>query len=455
MSRVDPDLTPDAIAAFAQEAYVYAYPMLVAYAFFHGQIMGPDAPEKQAVNRFTHFRTLSSPTLNNTIPWVNTDTLYSAVWLDLRADPMVLSTPDFEPHRFHDIQACDWYTMAFVTRGTRDRGNGAATYLFTGPDWTGETPAGVDEVIRAESWFVKMFARVVVEGPGDETAIHALQDRYQLRPLSEFLGTAPPPAPAKVAFPAPDPEGFRDRAFFEQPTPAFIPYLNFLLTLAAVHPSEAALFERFGMIGIAPGAAFDPAALTPEQSAAIQAGIDAGLARIKARLAHLDDPINGWVYPLDLRGGRDVLAGSFDAHLRRAVLARFAIWGPPAEEVVYMSVEVDADGLPLDGAKAYALRFDRPPPARGFWSFTVYDAASRLLVAHPSGRYKLGDRDRDMVRGEDGSLTLYFQGEAPADAPLANWLPTPPGRFQVVGRLYWPEAELLDKRYLPPPLTVR
>ena len=120
-----------------------------------------------------------------------------------------------------------------------------------------------------------------------------------------------------------------------------------------------------------------------------------------------------------------------------------------------MSVEVDGDGRPLDGAKAYALRFDRPPPARGFWSFTVYDAASRLLVAHPSGRYKLGDRDRDMARGEDGSLTLYFQGAAPTDAPLANWLPVPQGRFQVVGRLYWPEAELLDKRYLPPPLTVR
>ncbi|MBH9796818.1 DUF1254 domain-containing protein, partial [Clostridioides difficile] len=83
-------------------------------------------------NRFTHFRTLSSPTLNNTIPWINTDTLYSAVWLDLRAEPMVLQVPAFEAHRFQDIQGCDWFTMALFTRGTRDVGNGARTYLLAG-----------------------------------------------------------------------------------------------------------------------------------------------------------------------------------------------------------------------------------------------------------------------------------------------------------------------------------
>jgi len=452
-SPVDPALAADEIAAIAEEAYLYAHPMLVAYAFFHGQVLGPDRPEKQAVNRFTHFRTLSSPTLNNTIPWVNTDTLYSAVWLDLRAEPMVLRTPAFEDHRFHDIQANDWYTMAFVTRGTRDRGNGARTYMFAGPDWRGEAPAGVDEVLVAESWFVKLFARVVVEGPGDETAIHALQDDYRLEPLSAFLDRERPPPPPIVDFPKPDPAGFRDRAFFEIPTPAFIGYFNFLMTLAAVHPSEAALFRRFARIGARPGAAFDPDELSPPEVAAIQQGIDAATAKIRARLARLDEPVNGWVYPLDLRGGRDVLAGSFDAYLRRAVLARFAIWGPPAEEVVYMNVETDACGAPLDGAaQAYQLRFEAPPPARGFWSFTVYDAATRLLSAHPSGRYKLGDRDREMVRGPDGSLTLYLQHQAPANAPQANWLPVPQAPFQVVGRLYWPEAELLDRRYRPPAL---
>jgi hypothetical protein len=76
-----------------------------------------------------------------------------------------------------------------------------------------------------------------------------------------------------------------------------------------------------------------------------------------------------------------------------------------------------------------------------------------LLVKHPSGRYKLGDRDRNMVKDKDGSLTLYVQHESPGSTHEANWLPVPNGPFQVVGRLYWPDQELLDKRYLPPALV--
>lgn len=447
---IDETLNADEIAAIAAEAYLYAYPMLVAYGFFHRQVMGPEAPEKQAFNRFTHFRTLSSPTLNNTIPWINTDTLYSAVWLDLRAEPMVLQVPAFEAHRFQDVQGCDWFTMALFTRGTRDVGNGARVYLLTGPDWRGDPPPGIDEVISSDGFIVKLFARIVVEGPGDEAAIAALQDQYRLSPLSAVLGRPAPPAPPEPDWPTPAPSGFRG-PFFEQPSPDFIASFNFLMSLARVHPDEAALFQRFKRIGVAPGAAFDAAALSPDQAAALQRGIDQSRARILHKLAHLDDPVNGWLYPLDLRGGRDVLAGSDDAHLRRAAAARFAIWGPQAEEVIYMSAEVDADGQPLDGARsAYQLRFDRAPPAKGFWSFTVYDAATRLLVAHPSGRYKRGDRDRDMVRGENGALTLYLQHQPPTPEHEANWLPVPDRPFQVVARLYWPDPALLERRYRPP-----
>lgn len=449
---IDPTLPMAEIKAIAEEAYLYAYAPLVAYAFFHRQVAGPAAPERQALNHFTHFRELASPTLNNTIPWVNTDTLYSAVWLDLRAEPFVLTNPAFEPHRFHDIQANDWYTMCFVTRGTRDVGNGSRTYLIAGPDWSGEKPEFVDEVIVSESWIVKLFVRVVVENDGDVAAIHKLQDQYELRPLSAALGQPAPEAPPLVLL-APERELFVG-PFYECPTPAFIRVLNAILLFAAIHKSEVALFERFGRIGIAPGAAFDEHDLAPEQSTAIQAGIDAARARIAARLARLGEPINGWTYPLDLRGGRDVLAGSADAFLRRAVLAKYAIWGPPAEEVVYMNCDVDAGGALLNGDGAnYTLRFDTPVPAKGFWSFTVYDAETRLLSPHPSGRYKRGDRDRDMVRGADGSLALYLQNDEPSPELRANWLPVPRKGFQVVARLYWPEREVLTLAYKPPPIV--
>lgn len=450
--QIDNELTSQEVTNIAEEAYLYACPLLIAYGFFHRQVTGPAAPERQALNRFTHFRELASPTLNNTIPWVNTDTLYSAVWLDLRAEPFVLTNPAFEPHRFHDIQANDWYTMCFVTRGTRDVGNESRTYLIAGPDWKGEKPNFVDEVIVAESWIVKLFVRVVVENDNDAPAIHALQDQYQLRPLSAALGESARTSPP-LDLPAPEKDLFAG-AFYECPTPSFIRVFNAIMPMATIHPSERDLFARFARIGAGPGASFDEHALSPEHAAAIQRGIDAARKRIAARLAKLGDPINGWTYPLDLRGGRDVLAGSSDAFMRRAVLAKYAIWGPAAEEVVYMNCDVDADGAKLNGDGAtYTLRFDGPVPAKGFWSFTVYDAETRLLAPHPSGRYKRGDRDRDMVRGADGSLTLYLQNEAPSAELAANWLPVPRKGFQVVARLYWPNEEVLSLAYKPPPVV--
>lgn len=443
---VIPAETTSAARAIAEEAYVYAYPMLLGYGFFHAQIAGPQSAEAQAVNRLTHFRRLGSPDFNNTIPWINTDTPYSAAWLDLRAEPMVLQTPAFCPHRFQNIQLNDWYTHNVANKGTRSPGNGAARYLIAGPDWQGAIPRGINEVLRAETWIVKLVARIVLEGPYDYPNIHALQDRYRLAPLSAFLGTPPPPAAPAIDFPLPTAKGF-----FEIPSAAFIPYFNFLLQHCAIHPSERDMFERFATIDIGPGQSFDADRIAPDVRLAIDAGVNDGHARIMERLGHLCPPINGWQYPLDLRGDRGMMAVDRDSYLRRAVAARYAIWGPAKEEVVYMVAETDAGGEPLDGSRhGYVLDLPDAPPAHGFWSFTVYDAKTRLLVRHPSGRYKLGDRDAGMKRDADGSIRLHLQYESPGEGRESNWLPVPQQPFQIVARLYWPLEELLNGAYLPP-----
>jgi hypothetical protein len=116
-----------------------------------------------------------------------------------------------------------------------------------------------------------------------------------------------------------------------------------------------------------------------------------------------------------------------------------------------MVADTDAEGQALDGSRhRYTLRFDSGPPVHAFWSITVYDAKTRLLVEHPSGRYAVRDRDPGLKTDEDGSLTLLLQHEPPSDQQTANWLPVPPQPFQLVVRLYWPRAELLERRWQPP-----
>jgi hypothetical protein len=131
------------------------------------------------------------------------------------------------------------------------------------------------------------------------------------------------------------------------------------------------------------------------------------------------------------------------------------IWGNSAEEAMYPTYLVDADGQKLDGSHRYALRFapGKLPPARSFWSLTMYELPESLLVANPIDRYLLNSTMlADFVRDPDGGITLYVQHGSPGKAREPNRLPAPEGPFVVVMRLYWPKPEALDGTWKQPPL---
>ena len=433
----------DAVRAIAEEAYVYAYPMLLGYGFSYPANIDPAGPNHIGMNRLHHFKNLGNPSFINVVPWINTDTPYGSALVDLRAEPYVIAVPEMPAWRFQDVQFTDWYTHNFAIRGTRTDGNAARTYLLAGPDWDGAAPPGIDDVIRCETRIAKVITRILLESPDDWAPIDALEQQYRFMPLSAWRGAPAPPAPPPIAWPKP--EG----RLLEVKSADFIRWLNFLLEACPTVPGEIELMARFAAIGIGAGRRFDASALPANRRTAIEAGVAAAHARIMARVRSIGVPVNGWLYPLDIRGGRDILAGSVDAYLRRAAAANYAIWGPTAEEVVYAAVETDADGDALDGTRGdYLLHFDRPPPVRGFWSFTVYNAATRCLAPHPSGKFAVRQRDPSVRYGADGSLTIRVGRENKGEE--GNWLPAPPMPFQVVARLFWPEPPLLDGSWTPP-----
>ena len=76
-----------------------------------------------------------------------------------------------------------------------------------------------------------------------------------------------------------------------------------------------------------------------------------------------------------------------------------------------------------------------------------------MLVPNPSARYNVSTRS-DLAFAEDGSLTLVFAPEPPADFPESNWLPTPVGKpFTADLRLYLPRDEVRNGEWLPPALV--
>jgi hypothetical protein len=104
-----------------------------------------------------------------------------------------------------------------------------------------------------------------------------------------------------------------------------------------------------------------------------------------------------------------------------------------------------ADGEELDGAKhKYTLTFaaGQLPPVNAFWSVTMYDGKSQLLIENPINRYLINTPMLPgMTKNADGSLTLYIQKDSPGADKDANWLPAPDGPIYLVMRLYWPKAE--------------
>jgi len=140
------------------------------------------------------------------------------------------------------------------------------------------------------------------------------------------------------------------------------------------------------------------------------------------------------------------------ARSKRAAAAKGGIYGNDAAEAAYPYTKAFANGEALDGSKHdYTLTFaaGQYPPVNAFWSVTMYDGKSQLLIENPINRYLINSPMLPgMKKNADGSLTLYIQNKSPGADKESNWLPAPNDLIYLVMRLYWPKAE--PPSVLPP-----
>lgn len=439
-----PALLPAEARAIAREAYVYGFPLVDNYRIQYAYFVDRSSPEFKAPwNRISNTARVFTPD-DKAIQTPNSDTPYSSIGADLRAEPLVITLPPIEKRRYFSAQFIDQYTFNFAYVGSRATGNDGGSFLLAGPRWKGPAPDGIKAVIRSETDFVFVLFRTQLFDPADIEAVKAIQAGYQVRPLSACLGTAAPAA-EPVEFPMPL-SGAEERT-----SPAFFDLLNFVLQFCPTHPSETELMARFAKIGVGAGRRFDAASLAPVTHAAIEGGMaDAWKAFEDYKTTELD---TGKVTSADGFGTREHLGGNYMGRMSAAVLG---IYGNSAEEAIYPAYFVDAEGQPPNGATGkYALRFgaNQLPPVNAFWSLTLYELPSSLLSANPLNRYLINSSMLpSLKRDADGGIVLNVQHESPGPDRESNWLPAPAGRFFCVLRLYWPKPEALDRRWTAPPL---
>ncbi|HEX2891438.1 DUF1254 domain-containing protein [Vineibacter terrae] len=437
-------VTPDEARAIARDATIYGFPLVDSYRIQHSYFVDRGNPEfKSSWNTLTNTARVYTPQ-DKAIQTPNSDTPYSFVGADLRAEPLVLTVPAVDKGRYYSLQFIDMYTFNFAYVGSRATGNGAGSYLLAGPRWKGTAPKGVKSVIRSETDFVFVLYRTQLFNADDIENIKRIQADYKVQALAQFLGQ---PAPAAV--PAVDfikPLGTAQ----ERTSPDFFAILNFILRFCPTHPSEQALMARFAKLDIGVGKTFDAKALPAETRKAVEDGMaDAWKAFGEYKATQLD---TGKRTSGSGFGTRAFLKNDYMSRMAGAALG---IYGNSQDEAIYPVYFVDSAKQKLDGAHRYTLRFapGQLPPVNAFWSLTLYELPASLLFANPLNRYLINSPMLPTLkRDADGGITLHIQNEAPGTGKEANWLPAPKGPFFMAMRLYWPKPEALKGTWKAPAL---
>jgi hypothetical protein len=437
-------VSPSEARAIAKQAYIYGFPIVDGYRIQYAYFVDPDNPEFKAPwNEIRNVPRVFTPD-DKAVQTPNSDTPYSILGLDLRAEPMVITVPPIEKSRYFSVQLIDLYTFNFDYIGSRTTGNDGGSFLVAGPGWKGAKPPGVRRVFRCETEFALAGFRTQLFNPADLENVKKVQAGYKAQPLSQFLGKPRPPAAPTIDFIKPlTPDQ-------ERTSPKFFEILNFVLEFCPTNPSEKELMARFARLNIGAGKNFDLARLSPEMKRAVEDGMgDAWQAFAQAK-KQVDA---GKVTAGDIFGTREYLKNNYMYRMLAAVLI---IYGNSKQEAMYPAYTVDASGQKLNAARnRYTLRLapGQLPPVNAFWSLTMYELPSSLLVANPLNRYLINSSMLPhLKRDADGGLTLYIQHDSPGKNRESNWLPAPSGPFLMFMRLYWPKPKALDGKWKQPPL---
>jgi hypothetical protein len=425
----------------AEQGFIYGLPIVMNYGVMYeyaidrnsGQFKAPFNQIKNEPNVFTYKDTA--------IVTPNSDTPYSFVWMDLRAEPIVLSVPAVDPKRYYSVMLCDGNTYNYGYIGSRATGSEAGDYMVVGPDWKGATPPGIKKVFRSSTQFSLAGYRTQLFSADDLDGVKKVQAGYKAQTLSDYLKQPTTTAAAQaIDFPKINTELAKTN-FFE--------FLDFALQFAPAQENEKEIRAQLASIGVGPGKTFNFKDLPLEQKVEVGLGMKEGEKKIAEYLANVaGKEINGWRVT-SLFGDSAFYNGDW---LKRAAGAKGGIYGNDSIEAMYPARRTDSDGQTLDGSKHnYTLTFPagQLPPVNAFWSVTMYDGKSQLLIENPINRYLINSPMLPTMKtNADGSLTLYIQNKSPGADKESNWLPAPNDTIYLVLRLYWPKTE--PPSILPP-----
>lgn len=407
------------LQAISDRAYLYAYGIDEAYKHLHKTLVEPNYP----ANRFQIIRHLADHKYTAHVS-INNDTLHLMGWLDVAAEPVIVSVPDHDDGRYWVFHTMDMGHYTTTMEGKRPRGTKGGRFMFANQHWQGEVPDGMAEVVRVESNFIKLMGRVMATGVEDEKKALTYVDDWNIRTLSEFLGCNGPKPKVRNFVPA------SGNTWLER--------VNFVLADSTMAIADAHWLAGLEASGIGAG----KVDFTPEQLAAAAISEQHVIATLKEVLPTLTNAS-------DALGTRERL-GTAD-RIPFQVATYIGQWGAPPVEASYVQMIKDQNGDILNGANDYFITFV-PPKVSQFWSVTAYGSKTKLMIANSLNRHSRGDRHVKL--NADGSVTLRLSHDTKGKADDTNFLPVPNEDFYLLLRMYGGDEDVQAGKF-PVPVVQR
>ncbi len=415
----------------------------------------------------------------------NADTVYFVGIVDLTSGPMVVETPPQALALFDDM----WlqWIVDFGLPGP-DRGEGGR-FLLVPPGYDGSLPDSGYHVAHSRTTRALLLGRSFMVDSDPAPTVEQIKSTLKLYPYAQGgFGTSVATLLEGRRAARPPPAAIPETTFVEGSGKAFntIPpsdlgFFELLNELVQEQPAGSTDIELMGQlaaIGIVKGKPFEPderMRRVLEDAAAVGTGISRALVfdpRTSEEFAYYDGSAWGnmlWVGGYNFETPPPLVTGEGIKPLpptgARALNARTAFFYgftgiTPAmcmrlTEVgsQYIFAYKDADGKILDGAQSYRVTLPPDIPAARFWSLTAYDTETRSMLQTPQRYPRAGSQAYPTPAATpdaDGSTTITFGPERPADSPDGNWIQTTEGKgWFLILRLYSPLQSFFDKSWRP------
>jgi hypothetical protein len=440
--------------ARAEDLVRRSYPYVAMFNVNNKFALDADNPlSSGGYNRVRANTTLADHTVR-AIARPNNDTLYVVAMVDVTEEPIVMEMPAFDSKYVSlMVTAYDHYVNIPMSTGQGDFGE-PSTILFYSertPGYDGEPVDGVDEVFETSGDFVSAVLRVMPHAAEPERleANRAAMRSVDLEPLSEFLGRdeddadfvpwGSPPGVSRNLDVKEDlarfPEFGSDFEIFEE---RFLEVMQFVVnhtTFDADNELDTALLGLLEPLGVAPGKAFDSTAVADIGGAALRETARRFAAASLAKMEDDDFLAANLTRTFQPKGEMDV-----------DLLAIQSVIGPigqPASEALYPPVSTE-DGKPMNAMFDYEIVMapGDMPPAKAFWSLTLYDTENGFFIPNERKKYSVGE-NAGYELDENGGIRIVIAAEKPEGVPEENWLPIERKDvdLNVIMRIYSPDLE--------------